>query len=479
LRVNGTVEYQGFTYKVIANKYVQISRGKQYIVIYDIYQYYHGSLDYNANKYLGEGKDELETKSFTQAYVRDNWERISKYCIRDCDLTARLAARLIKQLNEWGMHVRKLYSTAHVSYSWFAAKCGHPSVEAFWKYDRRILDYAMQAYNGGKFEVCTKGASYLYEYDIVSAYPYTISNLLDLRHCDIIWSRTYQRSVPYAFIDCTMSIPVQLPSPVAVKQGSLNIYPVGIVRKVITLAEYDYLTQNGADVTIHNAVWLRPQKEVYPYKSEIERLVAMKQEYKHGDPLAYHTVKIILNSLYGKFVQLVEMADNKWRAGSSWNPIYGAIITAETRVKISDLQRRFPSVWAVHTDSVISDQPLPFAKSSQLGSLSYELEGQGILVGCGVYEIADKSAIRGVPSSVSLKELSERGGKTADVSSLQPLSWRMALMRNFEPDQINRWMEQLKSLRPNMDTKRLWLDDWSDWHEVTERQVLSAPRVQF
>lgn len=479
LRVNNTVYHEGYRYKVIANKYVSISKGKNASVIYDIYQYYHGSLDYNAKKYLGEEKDDIETKRFTRLYYEANWNRISAYCIKDCELTGRLARRLVKQLNDWGMHVRKLYSTAHVSYTWFAAKCGHPSVETFWRYDRRILDFAMASYNGGKFEVTTKGSGYFYEYDIVSAYPSTIATLLDLHQTSVAWTKVYQREAAYAFINCTIKIPPLLPSPVAIKRGGKNVYPVGEISKVITKVEYDYLINNGADITIHDACWIIPDKIKYLYKEEIERLVQLKQEYKNGDQMAYHTIKILLNSLYGKFVQLIEMDDSKWRAGSSWNPIYGSVITANTRVRISNLQRQHPSIWAVHTDSIISDQPLPYVKSSLLGDLSYEIEGPGILVGCGVYEIAGKSALRGIPSAISLAELSEKGGAYADVSSQQPLSWRMALMRNFDNDQINRWMDQQKHLRPAMDDKRIWIDDWTDWREVTQRRVESVPWVQF
>lgn len=479
LRVKGKTQHDATSYSIIANKMIRISRHNNPVTIYDIKQYYEGSLDHNAEKYLGDKKIEQATKSYSYEYVEDNWDDIAKYCVHDAELTAQLAQRLIAQLNSWGLHVSKLYSTAWISYQWFAAKCGHPTVDHFMKYDRAVLDFAMQSYNGGKFEVTKKGAAHLYEYDLVSAYPATIANLLDLHDVKVKWSTRYIKDAPYAFMRVVGTIPINLPSPVALQVNGLNLYPAGVINRVITKVEYDYLIRNGADITITEACWLTPETEQYMYREEIEHLVQLKQQYKGKDDLAYHTVKILMNSLYGKFVQLIEQGNGFWRAGSSWNPIYASIITADTRVRISDLQRQYPSIWAVHTDSIISDQPLPFPKSSSLGALSYEIDGPGIVVGCGVYEIADKCAIRGVPSAVRLSQLATYQGRTADVSSVQPVSWRKALLSTYGRDIINQWRQQLKRLDCAMDTKRIWLDDWTSWDQVTTRQVLSVPRVNW
>lgn len=478
LRQKGKTRYNGIGYRVVANKMLNITHGHQGITIYDLKQYYEGSLETNAQRYLGEGKDELETKSFSLDYMQRNWETISNYCIRDADLTRRLAVRLIEQLNEWGLHVSKLYSTAWISYHWFASRSGHPSVGHFWKYDRRVLDYAMQSYHGGKFEVTQKGSGYLYEYDLVSAYPFSISKLLDIRHCTVYWSQNIIPDAAYGFLDCSIYIPPNLPSPIARKYSELNIYPSGWFRQIITYPEYRYIVDHGGSATIIQACWLVPKQYRTPYKDDINHLVQLKQQYKGKDDMAYHTAKILMNSLYGKFVQLIEQPPDKWRAGSSWNPIYAAYITAETRIRISELQRKYPSIWAVHTDSIISDQPLPFGKSNKLGELSYETEGDGIVVGCGIYEIGDKTALRGVPSMVKLRDLCERGRGKVTINVRQPLSWRLASFRHRDESEINRWLDANKDLSPCSDRKRIWLDDYKDWREVLERPAFSVPITQ-
>lgn len=478
LRRLGKVTVNDITYKVIANKLLSISRHKQTVTIYDLKQYYEGSLETNAQKYLGEGKDDLPTKTFSATYMHDNWDIISRYCIRDADLVRRLAVRLIEQLNSWGLHVSKLYSTAWISYHWFASRSGHPSVGALWKYDRRVLDFAMQSYHGGKFEVTTKGSGYLYEYDLVSAYPATIAQLIDIRHLLVYWSKNIIPDATYAFLRCRLYIPPGLPSPIARKIGELNIFPAGWFEQIITYPEYRYIVENGGSATIIEGCWLVPQRYERPYEKDINHLVQLKQSLKGKDEMGYHTAKILMNSLYGKFVQLIEQPPNLWRAGSSWNPVYASYITAMTRIKITNLQRLHPSVWAVHTDSIISDQPLPYGKTDTLGSLSYETEGQGILVGCGVYEIGSKTALRGVPSNVTLRSLCENGRGKVTINVRQPLSWRLAAVRHRDESEINRWLDANKDLRPNADRKRIWLEDYKDWREVLERQVQSVPIME-
>ena len=477
LRLTNSVTVGKYRYRVIANKMLGITHHHNHINVYDMLGFYGGSLDSNARKYLGETKMEQETKRYTAEIIAERWDNIAEYCVKDAVLVKRLADRLIGQFNQWGLHVRKLYSTAHVSYAWFSAKCGHPSVEYFWRMNRKVLDYAMASYNGGKFEITKKGRGYLYEYDIASAYPESISRLIDLQNCRVVYSPKYRKSAVYGFLKCRLNIPPEVNSPVAVKRGLLNTYPVGVFSKVITREEYDYFVRNGVEIQILEGVWIHVDKKRYIYRDEIMRLYRLKQQLKNTeDRLAYHTVKILMNSLYGKFVQLIEKPWG-WQAGASWNPIYASVITAETRIRISELQNQHPSVWAVHTDSIISDKPLPYPRSDELGAVSYEIEGDGLLAGCGIYQIGSKTALRGVPSPTSLIDLATDAGPTLKIDRVRANSWRQVLANGWDIGDINRFVETTRELRPNVDKKRLWLNDAQTWHRLTHDIVESAPLV--
>lgn len=475
LRTTNRTTFGDYKYHVIANKLLSISKGHKYIKVYDMLNFYQSSLEKAAQKYLGEGKLEQDTKEYTEELINDNWDNIAEYCIKDAQLVQRLAERLIGQFETWGLKVRKLYSTAHVSYSWFSAKCGHPSVDYFWRMERRVLDMAMESYNGGKFEITTKGSGYFYEYDISSAYPYSIRNLVGLENARVVWDNKYRKTAVYGFLNCNINIPLELPSPVALKRGTLNTYPSGNFQKTITKQEYEYLVNNGADCIIRYACWIHVDKKTYPYREEIDRLYALKTELKDTDnKLAYHTIKILMNSLYGKFVQIIQNGEH-WRAGASWNPIYASVITADTRVKISELQRQYDSIWAVHTDSIISDKSLPYEKDLTLGALSYETEGKGLIAGCGIYQIGEKTALRGVGSPIALLEMAKNSGETLTIQRKAPKTWRQVIFHGWDADRINRFENELKELRPNSDRKRLWIHDAKTWHDLYERRIFSAP----
>lgn len=477
LREKGVTKHDDYRWKIIPKKMLSISKGKNAVTFWDMYNFYHSSLDYNAQKYLDEQKAEIETKTFSREYVRDNWETISKYCVHDARLVQRLAEHIIGKFEAYGVYPKRLYSTAYVSYQHFKRATKYVTVRRFWEEDKRILGSAMAAYNGGKFEVTRKGVGYYYEYDIVSAYPNEIRNLVDISHARVVRSRSYRKYAVYGFLLVFCEIPSSCFSPTVIKRGQVNTYPVGKYKRWVTKQEYEYLLASGADITIIDGWWLHVDTKTFPYREEIDRLVRLKQQYKHGDPLDYHTVKILLNSLYGKFVQLIDKGQGRYRASACWNPIYGAVITANVRIRISNLQTVYPSIAAVHTDSVISDKPLPFAKDGALGDLVFECEGDGLILGSGIYQIGDKVRFRGFPLSISLFDLLATNSNKVSLDVTRAYSWREVIFHNWPDDMINRFETAIRQVAVNFDQKRLWLNDWERWTDVEHRSVESVPLI--
>lgn len=475
LQTTGKAVHEDYTFKVISNKFLSIRKGKNTIHIYDMLNFYNMSLDAAAKKYLGKSKVDIETKEFTKAYVRKNWNKIAEYCKEDAVLVRDLAILLIKKFEAFGVYPKKLYSVAYVSFQYFTSKCNYITVKRFWDDCPELLDYAIKSYNGGKFEVTEKGTGYFYEYDIVSAYPYEIANLIDISDARVEKSKKYCKDAIYGFVRVAVNIPFEVYSPVAWRRNMVNIYPVGSYERVITKNEYEYLLRQGVDVTIRDAWWLIKQGTVKPYHHEVLKLMEWKDKFKReGKKMDYHTVKIFLNSFYGKMVQLIAY-QGKWKASTSWNPIYGSVITANCRIRISELQQKYPEVIAVHTDSVISTKPLPFGKQGNLGDIIYELEGDGLILGSGIYQIGKKNKFRGFESSVPIIELLPKRGKKLNVSRRRPFSWREVAYRGLPHDMINKFEELERALSLNFDTKRIWLDDYEDYSEVLKRNVDSVP----
>lgn len=475
LREGDRMDFDGYTYHSIPKKCLTISRHKHSIHIWDMYNFYHGSLKDNAKKYLNDDKLESPVETYSPEYVRDHWAEIAKYCIKDGQLVKGLADLLIRKFEKFGVYPRKLYSTAYVSYQYFRQKTNYVTVKRFWDEYQKVLYMAMLSYNGGKFEVTEKGTGYFYEYDIISAYPYEIGNLVDITGSRVIYDHKYHSGAVYGFIKVKMKLPVELYSPLVIKHHGVNIYPAGYIEKVITKNEYDYLIKQGVDLTITDAVWLMCDRKTYPYRREINKLVKMKQEFKKsGEDLDYHTIKIFLNSLYGKFVQLIKKK-GKYHASSCWNPIYGTVITANVRLRVTQLQQQYNSIIAVHTDSVISKKPLPIEKAGHLGDLIYECEGTGLIIGSGIYQIGDKVKFRGFTLKADLFKHVDQHKRYISFTQRHAYSWKEVIYRNWENIMINRFEDLTKRVDINFDRKRIWMNDYKYFNDILKRNVISLP----
>ena len=471
----GKTDYDGWKVRSIPQKMLSISRSGNAVTLYDMYQFYGMSLDAAAKKYLGESKIDIDTKRFTPEIVDARWDEIANYCVRDAELAARLSQKMVGVFLKFDIYPSKLYSTAYVSFQYFKSHTKYPTVKNLWDDNKSVLGYAMNAYRGGKFEVTRKGGGFYYEYDIVSAYPNEIKELVDISHARIIYSKQYRKNAVYGFLHVKAQIPNDIYSPLAIKRGALSVYPVGLVDTWCTKEEYEYLLRQNIDVEILEAAWLHIDRRTKPFKDEIERLVLLKQQYKgENTQLEYHTVKILLNSLYGKMVQLIN-ARTFWRASSCWNPIYAAVITANVRIRISEMQQLYDSVVAVHTDSVISTAPLPLELSKSLGGWMLEDQGDGVIIGSGVYQIADKVRFRGFGRDMNLMELCTRHRKTVDIPTVRAVTWRECAFHKWEKIRINRFEDTPKKLRCDFDCKRLWLGDYKRFDEILKRNVQSLP----
>lgn len=469
------VETCGLKIKIIPHKCLTISKKGHSCTFYDMYNFFQGSLDFNAKKYLGKEKIDIETKVFHADFVSKNWNEIAKYCVQDAILVKELAELIISKFEKFGVYPQKLYSTAYISYMYFSKRTNYQTVGKFWKEDKKLLDFSLQSYNGGKFEVTKKGTGYFYEYDIVSAYPFEIANLVSLEHCRVIWDKKYRKEAVYGFIYCKMKIPMKTASSVAFKINNTCVYFSGYLEKTITKSEYEYLISCGTEITIIEAVWIHVDNKEYPYRKEIEKLVLEKKKFKEqGLELDTHTVKIFLNSLYGKFCQLI-VGKSGFSASTCWNPIYATVITANCRIKVSKMQMKYPSIIAVHTDSLISTEKLPIEIGKELGMFDFECEGRGLILGCGIYQIGSKSRFRGFPIKEDLLKLFNQDKKIIKIPQTHVNSWREVAFHNWELDKINLFEDQIKEVACDFDRKRLWIDDYQKFSDIFKYNVDSLP----
>lgn len=489
LRIEGVTNYGEYKIKSIPHKCLEICYHKHAIRIFDIAQFFAQSLDQASQRYLGKSKIEVETKKFNTEYVHANWTKLANYCIRDAELTAELTEYFLRILNEeFDIYPTKLYSVGYIAGLHFCKTCGIQSIERFRQFYPKLLQYAYESYQGGKFETYQRGFGYFYEYDINSAYPSQIALLQAVELAKVVETgqNTYLRDATFGFLHCDILESSDY-SPIAIKNktGLLNYYPIGAKRnKIISKRTYEYLLAHGAEIKIQDAYWLYCPKE-YPYKSEVERLFKLKTEFKGKNELKYLITKLLLNSLYGKFIQVTpefnqETKETDFYAGYLFNPIYASYITEGCRLNVCEVCAANPDVIvAVHTDSIISTEKLPLECSKDLGKWGFEVEGFGVMVGCGVYQIAGKTKYRGFVSGKDspINLLSEietnKGNAEFNIEQTMVLSWRNVLFRNELPDLINRFTKTAKELNLNFDHRRNWDSVWN-WDKTL---VQSQPRI--
>jgi hypothetical protein len=455
LREYGRCEWEGYKITTIDNKEVKISRAHKTRYFYDVYPYYGTSLDKASARYLGDCKIS-STKRFTPNMVARDMGRIIEYCTKDATLTKQLADLFISNLHKLKLYPRKLISTGYISGVHFAA-IHNCNINKLYSNYPGLIEAAWDSYNGGMFQVFKRGRGKFYQYDINSAYPAQIAKLKTLERCEVFQGIKIPKC-DFGFVDCEMLISSRF-SPITVKVNNLNIYPQGYIRRWITLLEYEYLKSRGNDIKVYDGWYIRCRDE-YPYKQEIERLYRLKSEYKGNDDMQYLLVKILLNSLYGKFLQITETFDKDllphFRAGMLFNPVYAAYITAGTRVELCntmDFQPR--SVCAVHTDSVITDKPLPLVCDKSLGGWDFVSKGMGYIIGSGVYSIGRTVHFRGFDKKLDLNRLikNSRNGKV-EITTKLATTWRQSIFRGS--DDINLFTDDDKMLDLNFDKKRVW-----------------------
>ena len=480
LRKDGKVIVGDYTFKVVGYKNLRISKGKNAVTFWDMFTFFNMSLASAARQFTTLTKYDMDVTLFTPEYIQGNIDTIQRYCIRDAEITAELFLVLKGMCHKLGINPTTFYSIATIGYKYMRENTDYVTVKHLWDNHRDVLEAACNAYSGGKFEVTTRGKGTFYEYDINSAYPYEIANLIDISSVRVVHSKTYKPGATYGFLYLDIFLPGNEPHPVAYKRKAVNIFPAGHFKRWVGKAAYDYLVKlPDADIKILKGIWLYPRYKKRPYYKMIHRLFAIKAKAKlSGDTELYYFVKKLTNSLYGKQIQLIRKG-SIIEASTCWNPIYGAIITENTRIRLAEKQLEYKSIVAVFTDSLLSTSKLPIRVSDALGGWSLESHGIGVIIGCGCYQIGDKVRFRGFPLPDSLMDLLNKSPPTIAIPVTRAITWRTVAVNHWDGDLVNRFQDIDKVLNINFDTKRMWSYQWEGGDDALNTVIESEPFIVF
>lgn len=488
-----------YKYQYIPHKLLRIRHGKTTLSFWDVAQFFQSSLDNAAKRYLDEHsqKKRIATKRFTPGYVARFRKSISAYCIQDALVTKRLGQYFIGKLAQFNIVPSSIYSPASISFKYFREHSRIVTSWRAWNDCPGLLKYACDAYEGGKFEVTARGCFDAHEYDITSAYPYEIANLCNLDHADFFMSPEYQAQAEYGFIRCRIDNRAGKHIPCGIMVNGVKTYPAGIFHLTITKQEYDYLVEIGLPVDIVNGWWIVLKTKRRPYRGVINYLFSIKDEYKGRDDMLYRLTKIAMNGFYGKTVQAITTPEGDIEVGAGWNPVYGAIITANTRIKVCRIQNMLNArCLAVHTDSVFTLDPLPPGMLSPgLGNFEKVTSGRALLIACGMYQIGRECAFKGFHPVRRYRDEAGKWRRREDTWEdilqrnrhrkiitdrvLRVESWIEAMAKNHEKKKINVFEMVEKKIDLNCDTKRNWTGGkWKAGQFLTE-QDFSTHKIRI
>lgn len=503
-----SIKYGKYQINWIPKKMFAIEVDKKKFLFFDLWQYYRMSLDAAAKKYLNDSKIEIDKEKFDDPnFWRENLSKIIDYCIKDAELTAKLGSLLQQKLEAIGISFDRPYSCGRISLAYFASTTEFPTY-----IPSEYQEYAFYSYFGGRFELLKRGyIEKVYYYDINSAYPYQIANLLDINKGEWVKARRLIEEADIGFLKIVVrKHPDSEIQPFCYREKGLVYYPkMKNVLHFATLDEVLFALDNYDDIEIDiiDGWYFLADEYVYPFK-HIEEIYKKRKEIKKKDPVFQLVLKIIMNSLYGKFAERKKACkivdkplatDEKYfdgeqiryvrryiKIGEAFNPVYASLITARTRLQLLEKALKRPNdIVAMFTDAIMTEKPF-IEVSSELGEWNLETQGEGLFLLCGVYTIRNNEEVITKLRGIHIKDkidLIEEIKHKPDTKDLEWI-WKKALKLGevlkhhnlYTIQDLNRFIDYRKELHINAEQKRIWQYEPKTYGELLDQFIESTPK---
>jgi len=257
----------------------------------------------------------------------------------------------------------------------------------------RAGELAYACCNGGWVEGYKKGHfDKVYDYDMNSAYPSVLRDLVDLRKGKWIYDKKYREDALYSFFRGEVDIQADFhPIMFADKREvTKNYTPTGSFPRVLNKCKYEYIKRHKiGTVDIQEGWHWIPEDLIFPFRSTVDSLYAHKCSAEPGS-IKRDFVKRILTGIYGKLLEV-----HRGDFGDLFNPVYGAEIENQTHVKVAefclDANRQNAKPISIVVDGVVLDKPITLTYGNEIGAWRLSGEGPCIAVGSGVLALESKN----------------------------------------------------------------------------------------
>jgi len=480
------VEYEGIKFLYINKKYLKWNNNW----LFDCYQYYQSKLAVAAEKYLHKKKGDVDASAITIKNIYT--KKVIDYCVKDAKLAYQLFMKMYETLP------KELKETKPISTAYYSAKYFRKEL-----YTNRIPLSANMifrpAYHGGLFTINTRGKfKDLYNYDIVSAYPYEICKLKSMENFSVVRYKGYVPDASYSVYHVHVHITDKYVGPLIYKWKGLCLNPVGFYEGTITKNEYEAIKHYDHEIIECYHVFC---KKDTPFKNRMEDVFNRKCTSEHKVVWKY-----LANSLYGKTCQSIRkystaetdtygdftILDIIEKDGRNYykvenidnsNFIYASAITAKTRLRMYEQFKKYgDKIIAVQTDSLVSSVLLDLeVDPMKLGAWKLERWDEAYMIGSGVYfyRIGKewKMKFRGFNIAGEKVEKILDQMLNSDKTSVEfDVNKRYSIQesrRIHDDSMANIIIRAIRKLNINFDRKRIWLGKWDSGKEVATKVIPS------
>lgn len=386
LRKELTTIWNGYKITYIPRKIFKVKRDKSYFHSTDIFSFFQCSFEQALTDWNIPVPEIISAgKAARQDFSTWSEADITAYNEAELDLMAELGERLRDSIRPLSLPIRSWHGPGSLAGSWLSKQKARTRKGTV---PPEVHDAAIRAYFGGRVDVQGYGfIDPVYHYDIVSAYPSAIRYLPDLS--SVTWRHAEGERPPMAGVSVTrIRWTIQEtkwgPLPWRSANGSIR-YPLAGEGWYWGSELHAAIKRFGEDSFEFLESWTIDGEITYPFKDAVEEAFAYRRQLKAEGKSSHIAVKLILNSLYGKFAQTVGKAQY-------YSPVWAGLITSHTRAELN--RAITDDVVCVMTDSLWSRSPISLDTSAGLGAWEEQKEGTLILAGAGLYEAQKKDGTK-------------------------------------------------------------------------------------
>lgn len=289
-------------------------------------------------------------------------ELVDLYCTQDAQLVYNAICDLAMGVRALGV---ELGSTPGATARGFLNRLGQ-FPEILWQTHYHFL----KSYCGGRFEITKRGIfdEPVYQYDLVSAYPWALSNCPWLTDgAKMRWTNRFSEDALYGTYEVSFAYDNYLGVAPAWRKG-IRVYSAGEKKTWLARPEMDWLIRHGARVEIHRALEVFDPNATGIWREIIAELFHIKNTTQ--DEAARRGAKVLLNSMYGVLIQLIQEKGRWVPLGQALNPVdFAGTLALEEPPKRLEGGKYYSPIYAGHLTSLVRTRILDGAIA--VGDYSY------------------------------------------------------------------------------------------------------------